>query len=35
VLNPSEVTFQEVVRPLLDEAYQLAVEKYAKAAGRR
>jgi len=35
VLNPSEDTFQEVARPLLDAAYQLAVEQYAKAAGLR
>lgn len=34
VLNPSEATF-ETVQPLLAEAYDLAVEKYAKRAARR
>jgi hypothetical protein len=34
VLNPSAATFQTVVRPLLAEAYQLAVGKYAKRADR-
>lgn len=33
VLNPSEATF-EAVRPLLAEAYQLAVSKYAKRETR-
>jgi Family of unknown function (DUF6194) len=30
VLNPNAATFQAVVRPLLVEAYDLAVSKYAK-----
>jgi hypothetical protein len=30
VLNPSAATFQAVVQPLLVEAYDLAVSKYAK-----
>jgi hypothetical protein len=30
VLNPSAATFQAVVRPLLAEAYDLAVSKYGK-----
>ena len=34
VLNPSDATFQTIVRPLLDEAYRLAVGKYAKRADR-
>lgn len=34
VLNPSDDTFHEVVRPLLAEAYELAVGKYAKRAAR-
>jgi hypothetical protein len=34
VLNPSAATFQSVVRPLLAEAYALAVGKYAKHADR-
>jgi hypothetical protein len=33
VLNPSEATFQ-AVRPLLAEAYDLAVSRYAKSAAR-
>ena len=33
VLNPSEATFQ-AVRPLLAEAYDLAVSRYAKRAAR-
>ena len=33
VLNPSAATFQ-AVRPLLAEAYQLAVSRYAKREGR-
>ena len=35
VLNPSDVTFQEVVQPLLAEAYEMAVSKYSKRAARR
>jgi hypothetical protein len=34
VLNPSDATFREVVRPLLAEAYDLAAGKYAKRAAR-
>jgi hypothetical protein len=34
VLNPSDATFQTVVRPLLAEAYDRAVSKYTKAAAR-
>jgi len=34
VLNPSAATFEAVVRPLLAEAYDLAVSKYAKRAAR-
>jgi hypothetical protein len=34
VLNPSAVTFETAVRPLLAEAYALAVSKYAKRAAR-
>ncbi len=34
VLNPSEATFQTVVQPLLAEAYDLAVSKYAKRVAR-
>jgi hypothetical protein len=35
VLNPSEETFQSVVRPLLAEAYDLVVGKYERRAARR
>ncbi len=35
VLNPSEATFQTVVRPLLAEAYDLAVGKGARRVARR
>jgi hypothetical protein len=35
VLNPSDATFETVVRPLLAEAYEMAVSKYAKRAARR
>jgi hypothetical protein len=35
VLNPSDATFERVVRPLLAEAYEMAVSKYAKRAARR
>jgi hypothetical protein len=35
VLNPSDVTFQTTVRPLLAEAYDLAVSKYAKRVPRQ
>ena len=35
VLNPSAATFQEVVRPLLAEAYDLAVSKGARREARR
>jgi hypothetical protein len=34
VLNPSAATFQAVIQPLLAEAYELAVGKYAKRAPR-
>lgn len=34
VLNPSATTFQVVVQPLLTEAYDLAVGKYAKRVAR-
>ena len=34
VLNPSAETFQEVVRPLLAEAYDMDVSKHAKRAAR-
>lgn len=32
VLNPSDATFEKSVRPLLVEAYELAVKRYDKAA---
>ncbi len=35
VLNPSDGTFETVVRPLLAEAYDRDVSKYAKRAVRR
>lgn len=35
VLNPSDETFQEVVQPLLAEAYEMAVSKYSKRAAQR
>jgi hypothetical protein len=35
VLNPSDTTFETVVRPLLAEAYDRDVSKYAKRAARR
>ncbi|HKP53172.1 MAG TPA: DUF6194 family protein [Chloroflexia bacterium] len=35
VLNPGEETFQEVVQPLLAEAYEMAVSKFSKRAARR
>lgn len=35
VLNPSATTFQAAVQPLLAEAYDLAVSKYAKRAARK
>lgn len=35
VLNPSEATFQNVVRPLLEEAYRLAVAKYTRRSARK
>jgi hypothetical protein len=35
VLNPSDATFETVVRPLLAEAYEKDVSKYAKRAARR
>src|SRR5579859_5063816 len=35
VLNPSEETFDTKVRPLLVEAYTIAVSKYDKKAARR
>lgn len=31
VLSPSDATFQQTVQPLLAEAYDLAVKRYAKA----
>ncbi len=34
VLNPSDATFQEVVRPLLVEAYDMAVGRFARRAAR-
>lgn len=34
VLNPSDATFREVVQPLLVEAYDMAVSKYAMRAAR-
>jgi Family of unknown function (DUF6194) len=34
VLNPSDATFQTVVRSLLAEAYDLAVSRYAKRVAR-
>jgi hypothetical protein len=34
ILNPSAATFERVVQPLLAEAYDLAVAKYAKRAAR-
>ncbi len=34
VLNPSAATFDQVVRPLLDEAYALAARKRARRAAR-
>jgi hypothetical protein len=35
VLNPSEETFAANVRPLLDEAYAMALSKYNQKAARR
>jgi len=35
VLNPGDDTFETQVRPLLDEAYEMAVSKYNKQAARR
>ena len=35
VLNPSDETFETKVRPLLAEAYELAVSKYDRKAARR
>jgi Family of unknown function (DUF6194) len=35
VLNPSDATFEEVVRPLLAEAYDRDVSKYARRAARK
>ena len=34
VLNPSESTF-ETIRPLLDEAYEIAVKKYERLAAAK
>ncbi len=34
VLNPSDQTFATIIRPLLAEAYELAVSKYDKQAAR-
>ena len=35
VLNPSDETLKTKVRPLLDEAYEMAVSKYNKQAAQR
>ena len=35
VLNPGDETFETKVRPLLAEAYDLAVSKYKRQAARR
>ena len=35
VLSPSAATFETTVRPLLDEAYRLAVRKHENQAARR
>ncbi len=35
VLNPSDQTFETQVRPLLAQAYELAVSKYKRQAARR
>jgi hypothetical protein len=35
VINPSDETFETKVRPLLTEAYELAVSKYNKQGARR
>lgn len=35
VLNPGDATFQEVVQPLLAEAYDLAASKYARRTAPR
>ena len=35
VLNPSDETLETKVRPLLDEAYEMAVSKYNKQAAHR
>ena len=35
VLNPSDATFEKNVRPLLAEAYERAVDRYARQAARR
>jgi uncharacterized protein DUF6194 len=35
VLNPSDATFETIVRPLLAEAYDMAVNKYSRRAARR
>lgn len=35
ILNPSPATFETVIQPLLAEAYDLAVGKYAKRAARK
>lgn len=34
IVNPSPTTFQDVIRPLLDEAYARDVAKHAKRAAR-
>jgi hypothetical protein len=34
ILNPGPATFQKVVQPLLAEAYDMAVNKYAKKVNR-
>jgi Family of unknown function (DUF6194) len=35
ILNPSPSTFQEIVQPLLAEAYEMAVTKHNKSTGRK
>ncbi|HEY6539772.1 MAG TPA: DUF6194 family protein, partial [Ktedonobacteraceae bacterium] len=35
ILNPGDETFETKVRPLLAEAYEMAVSKYRRRAARR
>jgi hypothetical protein len=35
ILNPGDETFRETVTPLLDDAYNLAVEKFGKRSARK